>query len=216
MRAKAGCAGAVREPEHGLQELQPPARTGRSGANARAGAVPHAPTWRADWIASPDSTIVRVHQHGATLPGDTGARSNDKTFGREPPDQTIGRYRGGLTTKNDLDRDGKGRALACLLTPGQVVVTSMLADTLREIHVKGRLGGRRTRPDRVVPDIGYASKAHRVWLCEHRIASMIPERVDHAAHRRRLPGRPIEFGTVQWKRYKRHDVVENCFNRLEQ
>lgn len=25
-----------------------------------------------DWVASIDSTIVRVHQHGATLPRDTG------------------------------------------------------------------------------------------------------------------------------------------------
>jgi hypothetical protein len=25
-----------------------------------------------EWIASIDSTIVRVHQHGATLPRDTG------------------------------------------------------------------------------------------------------------------------------------------------
>ena len=27
-----------------------------------------------DWVASIDSTIVRVHQHGATLPRDTGGR----------------------------------------------------------------------------------------------------------------------------------------------
>lgn len=25
-----------------------------------------------DWVASIDSTVVRVHQHGATLPRDTG------------------------------------------------------------------------------------------------------------------------------------------------
>lgn len=27
-----------------------------------------------DWVASIDSTVVRVHQHGATLPRDTGGR----------------------------------------------------------------------------------------------------------------------------------------------
>ena len=27
-----------------------------------------------DWVASIDSTIVRVHQHGATLPRTTGGR----------------------------------------------------------------------------------------------------------------------------------------------
>jgi len=29
-----------------------------------------------DWIASTDSTIVRVHQHGATLPRDKTARNH--------------------------------------------------------------------------------------------------------------------------------------------
>lgn len=58
-----------------------------------------------DWVASIDSTIVRVHQHGATLTRDTGgARSNYKKFGAEPPDHAIGRSRGGLTTKNHLGR----------------------------------------------------------------------------------------------------------------
>lgn len=65
-----------------------------------------------DWVASIDSTIVRVHQHGATLPRTTGALSNYKKFGEEPPDHAIGRPRGGLTTKNHLVCDGKGRALA--------------------------------------------------------------------------------------------------------
>lgn len=61
-----------------------------------------------DWIASSDSTIVRVHQHGATLPRDTGARSSYQKFGDEPADHAIGRSRGGLTTKTYLVADGKG------------------------------------------------------------------------------------------------------------
>lgn len=71
-----------------------------------------------DWIASIDSTIVRVHQHGATLPRDTGA------------------------TKTHLVADGKGRALAFVLTGGQVVDTTMLPDTLDEIRVAGATGRR--------------------------------------------------------------------------
>ena len=43
-----------------------------------------------------------VHQHGATVPRDTGARSNYKKFGDEPADYAIGRTRGGLTTKSHL------------------------------------------------------------------------------------------------------------------
>lgn len=34
-----------------------------------------------DWVASIDSTIVRVHQHGTTRPRTTGALSNYKKFG---------------------------------------------------------------------------------------------------------------------------------------
>jgi hypothetical protein len=61
--------------------------------------------------------------------GSRGASSNYKKFGDEPPDHAIGRSRGGLTTKNDLVCDGKGRALAFILTPGQSADTSMLSET---------------------------------------------------------------------------------------
>ena len=37
-----------------------------------------------DWVASIDSTIVRVHQHGATLPAPQGAGLNDKESADEP------------------------------------------------------------------------------------------------------------------------------------
>lgn len=59
-----------------------------------------------EWVASIDSTIVRVHQRGATLPRDTRARSTYKKFGDEPADHAIGRSRGGLTTKSYLVADG--------------------------------------------------------------------------------------------------------------
>lgn len=51
-----------------------------------------------DWVASIDSTIVRVHQHGAPFPGPQEDHRNYKKFGAEPPDHAIGRSRGGLTT----------------------------------------------------------------------------------------------------------------------
>lgn len=47
----------------------------------------------------------------------------------------IGRSRGGLTTKNHLVCDGKGRALAFILTSGQTADTIMLAATLEQIRV---------------------------------------------------------------------------------
>jgi len=95
-----------------------------------------------DWVVSIDSTIVRVHQHGATLPRTTGGLSNYKKFGAEPPDHAIGRSRGGLTTKNHLVCDGKGRALAFILTPGQPADTSMMSATLEQIRAPGTAGRR--------------------------------------------------------------------------
>lgn len=148
--------------------------------------------------------------------GTQGARSNYKKFGPEPPDHAIGRSRGGLTTKNHLVCDGKARALAFLLTPGRAADTSMLIDTLSEIRVPGRTGRPRSRPDRVLADKGYPSKANRAWLREHGIATTIPERDDQIAHRLKRPGRPIDFGHEQKERYKRRNVVERCFNKLKQ
>lgn len=169
-----------------------------------------------EWVASIDSTIVRVHQHGASLPRTTRARSNYKKFGAEPPDHAIGRSRGGLTTKNHLVCDGKGRALAFILTPGQTADTSMLTATLEQIRVPGTHGRPRTRPDRVIADKGYPSRANRAWLREHGIAATIPERADQIAHRRKRPGRPIDLGDEQRERYRGRNVVERCFNRLKQ
>ena len=73
---------------------------------------------------------------------------NYKKSGTEPADHAIGRSRGGLTTKSHLVCDGKGRALAFVVTGGQVADTSMLATTLEQISVAGARGRPRTRPQR--------------------------------------------------------------------
>lgn len=44
---------------------------------------------------------------------------------------------------------------------------------------------------------GYPSKANRAWLRDRGIAATIPERDDQVAHRRKKPGRPIDFGDEQ-------------------
>ncbi len=157
-----------------------------------------------------------MHQHGATLPRATGAASNYKKFGDEPPNHAIGRSRGGLTTKSHLVCDGKARALAFILTPGQAADTSMLMATMSEIRVAGVRGRPRTRPDPLLADKGYPSKANRAWLRERGIAATFPERDDQIAHRRKKPGRPIDFGDQQRKRYEGRNIVERCFNKLKQ
>ena len=142
---------------------------------------------------------------------------NYKNPGFEPPDHGIGRSRGGLTTKVHLVCDGRGRPLGMVVTGGNVNDTTMMSAVLEDIRVP-RLGkGRpRTRPDRVLADKGYPSKANRAWLRERGIAATIPERDDQIAHRRKKPGRPIDFGEQQQERYKSRNVVERCFNRLTQ
>ncbi|MDN5852302.1 MAG: hypothetical protein L0K86_05520 [Actinomycetia bacterium] len=51
---------------------------------------------------------------------------------------------------------------------------------------------------------------------EWGVATTISERDDQVAHRRKKPGRPIDFGVPQKARSKRRNVVERCFNKLKQ
>ena len=115
-----------------------------------------------------------------------------------------------------LVADGKGRPLGMVVTAGNVNDTTMLAATLDDIRVPRERGRARSRPDRVLADKGYPSKANRAWLRARGIAATIPERSDQIANRRKRPGRPIEFGTDQQERYRGRNVVERCFNRLKQ
>ncbi len=113
--------------------------------------------------------------------------------------------------------DGRGRPLGMLITGGNVNDTTMMPGVLEAIRVPRAGKGRpRTRPDRVLADKGYPSKANRAWLRSRGIAATIPERDDQIAHRRKRPGRPIDFGDQQQARYKGRNVVERCFNRLKQ
>ncbi|MGI5215450.1 transposase [Plantactinospora sp. CA-290183] len=77
-------------------------------------------------------------------------------------------------------------------------------------------GRPRVRPDRIIADEGYSSKAIRTELRRRGIAHTIPERTDQQANRRRRgsrAGRPPAFDK---QLYKRRNVVERCFNRLKQ
>ena len=103
-----------------------------------------------------------------------------------------------------------------MITGGNIDDPTMTIAVLEDIRVPRAGEGRpRTRPDRVEADKGYPSGADRAWLRERGIAATIPERDDQIAHRRKKPGRPIDFGDRQQERYKGRNVVERCFNRLE-
>jgi hypothetical protein len=94
--------------------------------------------------------------------------------------------RGGWTTKTHLACDGKARPLSLVVTAGNINDT-MFSAVLDAIVVprNGRSGRRRGRPDRVLADKGYSSRANRNLLRSRGIAHTIPEPMDQKANRTR-------------------------------
>jgi transposase len=104
-----------------------------------------------------------------------------------------------------------------VLSGGNVNDCTRFTAVMDAITVARRGPGRpRVRPDHVIADKGYSSKAIREHLRRRGIGHTIPERADQVANRRRRGargGRPPTFNT---ETYKRRNVVERCFNRLKQ
>jgi transposase len=135
----------------------------------------------------------------------------------EPADHALGRSRGGLTTKVHGVCDGRRRALSVHLTGGNVADTTELERVLAGIRVPRVGPGRpRTRPEHLIADKGYSSRANRAMLRRRGIAHTIPERDDQRANRRRRGrggGRPYGFDK---NRYRRRNSVERGWNKLKQ
>jgi transposase len=160
-----------------------------------------------------------------TCPGSSGllvsqgAESNDKILAgeAEPLDHALGRSRGGLSCKIHQLVDGRGRPLVIAVTAGQAGDSPMLKHLLDGLTVP-RLGpGRaRTRPDAVLGDKAYSSRANRDLLRGRNIKAVIAEPADQAGHRRRRGrhgGRPPAFDSES---YKDRNVVERSFNNHKQ
>ncbi|WP_420855166.1 IS5 family transposase [Rhodococcus koreensis] len=170
-----------------------------------------------DWAVSVESTVVRVHQHGANAARHTGGSTELHEPADEPADHGIGRSRGGLTSKAHLACDGHGRPLSVLVGPGQAGDSPMFARVLEGICVPRLAGGaHRTRPDEVRADKAYSSRANRELLRSKGIKAVIPEKTDQAANRvnkGRAGGRPPNFDPES---YKGRNVVERAFNKAKQ
>ncbi|MFI9772884.1 IS5 family transposase [Streptomyces sp. NPDC052415] len=161
------------------------------------------------WAVSVDSTIVRAHQHAA------GARREGAPAG-EPDDHAIGRSRGGLTTKIHLAADDRCRPLAFHLTAGQAGDAPAFMEVMARLRVPRRRGRPRTRPDVVLADKAYSSRAIRDYLRKRNIRTVIPVPADQRRHRMRRGsrgGRPPAFDR---ETYKQRNTVERCINRLKQ
>lgn len=93
----------------------------------------------------------------------------------------------------------------------------MLAPLLSHLAVT-RLGpGRpRTRPEALIGDKAYSSRAIRARLRARGIKTVIPQPADQIAHRKQrgaAGGRPPEFDA---RTYKRRNVIERSFNDHKQ
>ncbi|MFF6938537.1 IS5 family transposase [Streptomyces sp. NPDC008312] len=160
------------------------------------------------WAVSVDSTIVRAHQNAA------GARKKGPRLASQ--DHAIGRSRGGLTTKIHLAADGNCLPMAFVLTAEQAGDAPAFARVMARLRVPRRRGRPRTRPDVVLADKAYSSRAIRDHLSKRGIRAVIPVPADQRGHRRRRGsrgGRPPAFDR---EAYKQRNTVERCINRLKQ
>nr|WP_159029577.1 IS5 family transposase [Streptomyces qaidamensis] len=119
-------------------------------------------------------------------------------------------------TKIHLAADGRCRPLAFVLTGGQVNDAPAFTEVMARLRVPRRRGRPRTRPDAVLADKAYPSRAIRGHLRGRGIRAVIPIRADQNIHRLRRGsrgGRPPAFDR---EAYKQRNTVERCINRLKQ
>lgn len=131
-----------------------------------------------------------------------------------PPDEALGRSRGGFSSKLHLSCDGRGRPLSLVLTCGQRNDSTQLGAVLDAIRVPRAGRGRpRKRPSRLIADKGYSYPTCRDLLRRRRIPHTIPERDDQRERREGRPGRKPDFDK---ETYRRRNVVERCVSKLKQ
>ena len=106
--------------------------------------------------------------------------------------------------------------LVSLITPGQAGDSPMLLPLLEQLRVTRPTGRPRTRPEAVLGDKAYSSRAIRAHLRARRIKAVIPEPADQQGHRKRRGsrgGRPVGLDATA---YKGRNVIERQYAHLKQ
>ena len=146
-----------------------------------------------------------------------GAPSNYRDRTRQPGRESLGRSRGGLTSKIHLAADARCRPIARITTAGHRHDSLAFAPLMAAIRIGRRGPGRpRTRPGQVRADKAYSTRAIRAYLRRHRIRAVIPEPADQTrnrAARGRGGGRPPVFDA---ETYRHRNTVEHAINKLEE
>jgi hypothetical protein len=108
-----------------------------------------------------------------------------------------------LTTKLHLGCEQGQKPLSIVLTAGQRGDSPQFVPVLEGIRVPRVDAGRpRVRPDRVLADMAYTSRANRRYLRRRGIKATIPSKADQDANRRKLGskgGRPPAFDPETYK-----------------
>jgi transposase len=145
-----------------------------------------------------------------------GAGSNNKKPAAKPSRETLGRSRGGLTSKIHLAADTRCRPISRVTTAGHRHDSLAFESVMAGIRIgRGGRGRPRSRPGQVLADKAYSSRAIRSHLRRRGITATIPEPTDQENNRLRRGshgGRPPVFDT---EAYKQRNVVERCINKLK-
>jgi transposase len=103
-----------------------------------------------------------------------------------------------------------------VLTAGQAGDAPAFPEVMARLRVPRPRGRPRTRPDVVLADKAYSSRAIREHLRKRRIRAVIAIPADQRGHRLRKGsrgGRPPAFDR---EAYKQRNTVERCINKLKQ
>jgi transposase len=132
------------------------------------------------------------------------------------PRETIGRSRGGLTSKIVLAADRRARPVSRVTVAGHRHDSLAFPAVMERIKIGRHGSGRpRTRPSRVLGDKAFSSRAIRAHLRGRGITATIPEPDDQIRNRLKRGSRGGPPPAFDAEAYKQRNCVERAINKLK-